>query len=83
MGWDEKKLAPGRTFCSLWYVNSLQAICWSTIQEQQHEIDAEDLQIHNTLEESSGQLEAVAKLFMKQGEGKAAQEVELNEEDEV
>jgi hypothetical protein len=47
------------------------------------EIDSEDMQIHNTLKESSGQLEAVVKLFMKQGEGKAAQEVELNEEDEV
>jgi hypothetical protein len=34
------------------------------------------------LDESSRQLEATMKLFVKRGKGKAAQEVELNEEDE-
>ena len=44
-------------------------------------IHLEDLQIYNTLDESSRQLEA-AMLFTKQGNGKVAQEVELNAEDE-
>ena len=43
---------------------------------------SEDLRIYNTLDESSRQLEAAMKLFVKWGKGKAAQEVELNEEDE-
>ena len=46
------------------------------------EIHLEDLWIYNMLDESSRQLEAAMKLFVKRGKGKAAQEVELNEEDE-
>ena len=46
------------------------------------EMHSEDLRIYNTLDESSGQLEAGMKLFAKWEKGKAAQEVELNEEDE-
>src|ERR1700683_2895404 len=45
------------------------------------EMHSEDLRIYNTLDESSRQLEAAMKLFVKGGKGKAAQEVELNEED--
>jgi hypothetical protein len=45
------------------------------------EINSEDLRMHNTLEESSGQLEAATKLFTKRGEGKAVQEVEFNEDE--
>src|SRR6202011_3882506 len=46
------------------------------------EIHSEDWRIYNTLDVSSRQLEATMKLFAKWGKGKAAQEVELNEEDE-
>jgi|ERR1700683_2731188 hypothetical protein len=46
------------------------------------EMHSEDLRIHNTLDESSRQLEAAMKLFAKWEKGKAAQEVGLNEEDE-
>jgi hypothetical protein len=83
MGWGEKNLLPqgASTLCDMSILCRLSAV--PQFRNNNMEIDSEDMQIHNTLKESSGQLEAVAKLFMKQGEGKAAQEVELNEEDEV